>query len=141
VIYLKKILIDTMHIYALLTSKDRSYLELSRAIEEEKVAGVVSIITLTELVNILGKNIYRAKLNELLSSNLDIVDADRTIAIHAGELHMNYGLPIGDALIAATGITENVKHILTEDVGNGHFDSIKNLIKPINLKAALRLIK
>jgi len=141
VIVTKKILIDTTHIYALLTSKDRSYLEISKAIDAEKVTGVISVVTLTELINILGKNIYREKINELLSSNLEIVDADQTIAIRAGELHMNYGLPTGDALIAATGIIENVKHILTEDANNGHFDPIKNLIKPISLKTALKLIK
>lgn len=137
----RKILIDTMHIYALLTSKDRSYFEISKAIEDEKVMGVISVITLTELVNILGKKIYRVKMNELLSSNLDIIDANRTVAIRAGEIHMNFGLPMGDAVIAATGITENVKHILTDDVNNGHFDPVKHLIKPINLKAALKLIK
>jgi len=48
---------------------------------------------------------------------------------------MNQKLPLGDAVIAATGITENIKHVLT---GDGHFES-QNFIKPINLKTALKL--
>ncbi len=49
---------------------------------------------------------------------------------------MNQKLPIGDALIAATGINENIKYVLTED---GHFDASSNFIKPINLKTALKI--
>ncbi len=138
---MNNILIDTMHIYALLTSKNSSYVKLSQALDDEKITGVISATTLAELVNILGKDIYKKKLNELLSLNVDIIDIDRTIAIRAGELHMIYGLPLGDSLIAATGIIENVKHILTEDVYDGHFDAVKNLIKPINLNTALKMAK
>ena len=101
---------------------------------------MISVITLAELVNILSKDIYKEKIKDLLSSNLDVIDTDRTIAIRAGEMHMNYKLPLGDSLIAATGVIENVKHILTEDVDDGHFDAVKNLIKPINLKTALKMV-
>ena len=107
------ILIDTMHIMALLT----------------------------ELINLLGKDIYKQKIKELLSLKLVIVDANRTIAVRAGELHMNQKLPTGDALIAATGIVENIKHVLTEDANNGHFDAVKHLIKPIDLKTALKMAR
>src|SRR5574341_2118905 len=135
---MNKILIDTMHIYALLTSKDNSYVQFSQALDDEKIRGVISVTTLAELLIFLGKDIYRKKLNELLSLNLEIVDTERTIAIRAGELHMIYKLPLGDSLIAATGITEGIKHVLTDD---GHFDSIVNLIKPINLKTVLKMAR
>ncbi len=133
---MKKILIDTMHIYALLTSKDNSYVKLSQALDDERITGVISVTTLAELLIFLGDDIYKKKVNELLSLNLEIIDTDRTIAIQAGEFHMIYKIPLGDSLIAATGINENIKHILTDD---GHFDAIQNFIKPINLKTALRM--
>lgn len=133
-----KILIDTMHILELLTSKDNSYVKLSHKLDDEKITGVISVITLTELLIFLGKDIYKKKVNELLSLNLEIVDTDRTIAIRAGELHMTYKLPLGDSLIAATGINENIKHVLTDDA---HFDAVKKFIKPINLKTTLNMAR
>ncbi|TAN46964.1 MAG: PIN domain-containing protein, partial [Candidatus Methanoperedens sp.] len=95
---MNKILIDTMHILALLTSKDESYVKLSQALDDEKITGVISVTTLAELLIFLGNDIYKKKVNELLSLNLEIIDTDRTIAIRAGELHMTYKLPLGDAL-------------------------------------------
>jgi predicted nucleic acid-binding protein len=53
------------------------------------------------------------------------------------EIRLKYDIPTADSLIAATGIVENLKHILT---GDEHFDATKGLIKPIDLKAAMRLV-
>jgi predicted nucleic acid-binding protein len=131
-----KILIDTMHIYGLLTSKDDSYIKLSQALDAEKITGVISVTTLAEMLLFLGKDGYKNKLNELLSLNLEIIDTNQTIAIRAGEIHMIYKLPLGDSLIAATGMNENIKHVLTDD---GHFEAIQNIIKPINLKTVLKM--
>jgi predicted nucleic acid-binding protein len=131
-----KILIDTMHIYGLLTSKDDSYIKLSQALDAEKITGVISVTTLAEMLIFLGKDGYKNKLNELLSLNLEIIDTNQTIAIRAGEIHMIYKLPLGDSLIAATGMNENIKHVLTDD---GHFEAIQNIIKPINLKTVLKM--
>ncbi len=133
-----KILIDTMHIHDLLTEEEDEgpYFKLAEKIKKQKITGVISAVTLTELVIHLGKDIYRQKLKELVSSNLVIVDINQRIAIRAGELHMNQKLPLGDALIAATGITENIKHVLTDDE---HFDLSVKFIKPINLNTALKM--
>jgi predicted nucleic acid-binding protein len=133
-----KILIDTMHIYDLLLSKDESYAKFSQALDDEKIIGVISVTTLAEMLILLGKDIYKQKLNELLSLNLEIIGTDQTTAIRAGEIHMIYKLPLGDSLIAATGMTENIKHVLTDDA---HFDAIQNIIKPINLKTALKMCR
>jgi predicted nucleic acid-binding protein len=131
-----KLLIDTMPIHELLTEPERGdYFKFAEKIQNQKITGVISAVTLAELISHLGKDIYRQKIKELFSSKLIIVDVSQGIAICAGELHMNQKLPLGDALIAATGITENIKHVLTED---GHFDA-QNFIKPINLKTALKL--
>lgn len=77
-------------------------------------------------------------LNRLVTSNLIFVDVNRMIAISAGKLRMGYDIPTADSLIAAAGIVENVKHILTDDE---HFDAIKSLLKPVNLKTALKMAK
>ncbi len=131
-----KLLIDTMPIYELLTEQEKGdYFKLAEKIQDQKITGVISAVTLSELISHLGKDIYMQKIKELFSSKLIIVEVSQGIATRAGELHMNQKLPLGDALIAATGITENIKHVLTED---GHFDS-QNFIKPINLKTALKL--
>lgn len=135
---MNKILIDTMHIVSLLTDECNSYHELSQALDDEKITGVVSVVTITELIKILGEKIYMEKINELVSLNVIIVDIDQTIAIRAGELRMRYGLPTGDSLIAAAGIIENIKHVLTDDA---HFDAVRNFIKPINLKTALKMAR
>ena len=135
---MNKILIDTMHVADILI--DDSYFELAQAVENKKILGFVSAITLTELVKIRGiknkEKMYNT-LNQLLSSNLIFLDVTQKIAITAGEIRLKYDIPTADSLIAATGIVENIKHILTDDE---HFDATKGLIKPIDLKAAMRLV-
>lgn len=93
-------------------------------------------MTLTEIINFL-RDVYKEKINGLLSSKLDIIDIDRTIAIRGGEFHKNTSRSTGDSLIAATGVLENVKHILTDDT---HFDDF-NYLKKINLKTALKMAR
>lgn len=76
------------------------------------------MITITELIKIRGmkdKESMRSDLGKLITSNLFFVHVDRTIAACAGELRLKYDIPTADSLIAATGIIENVKHILTDD--------------------------
>jgi predicted nucleic acid-binding protein len=128
-----------MHVADLLI--DDSYFELAESIHNKKITGLASVITITELIKIRGmkdKERMHSDLGKLITSNLIFVDVDRTIAIRAGELRLKYDIPTADSLIAATGMVENVKHILTDD---DHFNSVKNLIKPIDLKTALKLIK
>ncbi len=60
---MNKILIDKMHIYALLTGEDGSYVKLSQALDDEKITGVISVTTLAELLIFLGKDIYKKKSN------------------------------------------------------------------------------
>jgi predicted nucleic acid-binding protein len=128
-----------MHVADMLI--DDSYFELAQSIHNKKIRGIASVITITELIKIRGMKDterMRSDLGKLVTSNLIFIDVDRTIAIKAGELRLRYDIPTADSLIAATGIVENVKHILTDD---DHFDSVKNLLKTVDLKTALKLIK
>jgi predicted nucleic acid-binding protein len=132
-----RILIDTMHIADILI--DDSYIELAKALQNKKITGLVSVVTLTELIKIRGNKDNKrmhSDLNNLIASNLVFVDVSDTIAIRAGELRLKYDIPTIDSIIAATGIVNNVKHILTDD---DHFKPLKNIIKPIDLKNALKL--
>lgn len=47
---------------------------------------------------------------------------------------MKYNIPTIDSIIAATGIVENIKHVLTYD--RRHFEHVKN-IRIIDLKTAI----
>ncbi len=132
------ILIDTMHVADILI--DDSYFELAQAIQNKTMVGLASVITLTELMKIRGmrdKVKMYGNLDRLLTSNLVFMDVDSTIAMRAGELRLKYDIPTADSLIAATGIVGNVKHILTDDE---HFKPLKNIIKPIDLRTALKLV-
>ncbi len=132
------ILIDTMHVADILI--DDSYFELALAIQNKTMTGLASVITLTELVKIRGmkdKEKMYSDLDGLLTSSLVFMDVDSTIAMRAGELRLKHDIPTADSLIAATGIVGNVKHILTDDE---HFKTLKNIIKPIDLRTALKLV-
>ncbi len=47
---MNKILIDTMYISALLSNKNSPYFDFAQAVEDDKITGIVSVVTLTELV-------------------------------------------------------------------------------------------
>ena len=135
-----RILIDTMHLASLLIEKDKDgpYLQLARAIKNQKIIGVVSVVTLTELIKNLGEE-NRQKITELTYTNLVFINVTQKIASHAGDLRLKYDIPTIDSLIAATGIVENTKHVLTFD--KRHFEKLKNLIKIISLEKALDMSK
>ena len=131
-------LIDTMYIAALLA--DEKLKRLAIAIDDEKIDAIVSVISLTELVKILGSKDERRMRNtirKLKSSNLRIVDVTSVIAERAGEIRLHYDIPTADALICSTGIVSNAKHVLTDDK---HFEATSKLIKPLDLKKLLKMI-
>jgi len=132
-----KILIDTMHIAALLTDENESYFELAQAVKDQKIIGVVSVVTLTELIKNLGIE-NRKRILDLTSTNLVFINVTQRIAMHAGDLRLKYDIPTIDSIIAATCIAENIKHILTYD--RRHFEPIKK-IKIIDLKMAINMAK
>ena len=133
-----KVLIDTMYIAALLA--DEKLKRLAIAIDDEKIDAIASVISLTELVKILGSKDERRMRNtirKLKSSNLRIVDVTSVIAERAGEIRLHYDIPTADALICSTGIVSNAKHVLTDDK---HFEATSKLIKPLDLRGLLKII-
>ncbi len=138
---MNKILIDTMYIEAILSRDEPPYTDFADAIDDGKIIGMSSTVSLTELIKNLGMkdtNRMQTTVGQLKSSEIILVNVTQKIAVRAGELRLRYDIPTVDSLIAATGIVENVGHILTDD---DHFDPLINLIKPIDMKKALKLAK
>ncbi len=139
---MNKILIDTMYIEEIFSKEELPYTTFADAIDNGKIIGISSVVSLTELIKNLGiKNINRMQttIEELKSSEIILVDVDQRIAEQAGELRLRYDIPTVDSMIAATGIIEGVKHVLTRDLR--HFEPVKNLIKIIDLKTALKMAR
>jgi len=133
-----KILLDTMAVLELLSNPQ--YKKLAAALDEQKMNGVISTISLTEIYKVIGMDDER-KARELVArivaSKLELREVDATVARKAGELKLHYRMPTADSLIAATGIVAGATHVLTEDQ---HFQAIKTLIKPIGFRQAERMI-
>ena len=125
-----------MYIIDLLS--DPNFKDITTKMDEGLLQGMVSVVTITELVKILGKKDekrMRSTLSRLHSSNLSIIEVSWQIAQKAGEIRLKYGIPTIDSIICATGILNGAKHILTRDKD---FNMVQNLIKPINEKQLRR---
>jgi len=137
---MNRILIDTMYIEEIFSSEETPYTKFADAIDDGKIMGISSVVSLTELIKNLGMkdmNRMHTTVRDLKSSAIILIDVDQRIAERAGELRLRYDIPTIDSMIAATGIVEGVKHVLTRDMR--HFESIKNMIKIIDLKTALKM--
>jgi predicted nucleic acid-binding protein len=63
-----------------------------------------------------GKDTADIRINTILSSRLQTVNLDPSIAIEAAKLRCKYGeLPTADAVIAATAIATSCDYVLTDD--------------------------
>ena len=125
-----RILIDTMYIIDLLS--DPSFEDITSKLDESNLHGLMSVVTITELVKILGKKDelrMRTTLSKLHSSKLSIIEVSWQVAQKAGEIRLKYDIPTIDSIIFATGIINGAKHILTRDKD---FRTVKNLIKTID---------
>jgi len=133
-----KILLDTMAVLELLSNPQ--YKKLAAALDDQKINGVISTISLTEIYKVIGMDDER-KARELVvrivASKLELREVDAAVAKKAGELKLHYRMPTADSLIAATGIVAGATHVLTEDQ---HFQAIKTLIKPVGFKRVERMV-
>lgn len=132
-------MIDTTHLILML--EDADYKTLFEMIDNKRIEGIISVVSLTEITKVLGKRDLAKARNirfQIKGSNLIIAPIDTRIAEKAGEIRIDHDIPTIDAIICATGIVRGAKHILTADT---HFEATKNLIKPIDLKKAIELGK
>lgn len=139
---MNKILIDTMWLEAIFTREEPPYTTFADAIDDGKIIGISSVVSIAEMIKNLGrKDEERMKrtIQELKGSEIILVNVTLGIAERAGELRLKYDIPTADSMIAATGIVENVKHVLTNDTR--HFGRVKNLIKIKDIKKVLDMTK
>lgn len=128
-----KILLDTMYILKIL--KNEEMREIARLIDQRKIAALTSTINLIETYTILAKRDKTKAMKDitrLRASELKVYDVTSSLIETSGDFRNRYNLPLADSIIAATGVTKRATHILTNDA---HFNEVKKLIKPIDLKA------
>ena len=132
-------LLDTMYVIDLLSSREME--PLAEAISSGRFEAIVSVVSITEILNVLGRKdeaLLKGVLDRLLSSEFLLADTTYAIAHRAGILKLRQGIPTADALIAATGIQYGASHLLTDD---SHFSAVKGLIKPVNLKQLMAMVR
>lgn len=86
-------------------------------IEGNKLRGVASIISKTELLSLKRPNSGLSKLKDQFEStpNLTVYYVDDRIALKAAELRRKYGFRLPDAIQLATAIVAKARAFLTND--------------------------
>lgn len=103
-------------------------------IERGEIRGSISSLTVSELFYILarfkGSDFARIVLNYIKASNINVIGVDTEIAEKGGEFKFIYGgkgskkgLPIADAIIAATAWKEKAMLVTTDE----HFGKIREI--------------
>ena len=92
---------------------------------------LIPSIVIAEYIKIaggkLGFDAALTHINEIEDRGAIIVELDRKTAVEAGKVLLkNQGMPMADALIAATSLTHKAEHILTDD---SHFQEMGFKIK------------
>jgi ribonuclease VapC len=91
--------------------------ELLAKVDEGKVEGLISSITLTEIHYVysgaVGKDTAKKRVEQVQMSKLRIVSIDAEVAVKAGE-YRTHAIPIADALIAGCTWFTNAR-IVTDD--------------------------
>lgn len=137
---------DTSALLAYLKGEEPEASELERiilAVEQKKVNGIISTITMTEIYYILAsESVKRAeeRFEELEKSMLKKVPIDIPIAKQAGKLKAKYKISIADCIIAATAIDGETKIII---VSRKNIEDFKRIveIKALLPKEALNFLR
>lgn len=104
----------------------RQVQQILEMIEDTKLEGYVSAITLTEIYYFYfrkSKKIADEKADQLKYSALKIVPIEDQVGIQAGNFKGKYAIPITDSLIGATAFLLNAK-VISDDP---HFEKIKEI--------------
>ncbi|MBN1964723.1 MAG: type II toxin-antitoxin system VapC family toxin [Anaerolineae bacterium] len=106
---------------------------IMREIDTGTLAGVTSVVTLTEVLTMPLKtgrpDIAQAYRNILIDSrHFTLVAVDVAIAEHAAELRARHNLRTPDALQVATALQTGCDAFLTNDLGIKRVDEVRVLI-------------
>jgi len=120
-----KYLFDTKALIAFFNNEEGAdFVEkLLREVDEGRVEGFVSSITLTEIYHLYlgraGEKIAKKRVEQIRLSNLKVIAIDERIALKAGEYKAR-AIPIADALIAASAHFAGAK-LVSDD---RHFEGL-----------------
>jgi len=120
-----KYLLDTKALIAFFNNENgaENVEKILSDIDENKVEGFVSAITLTEIYYLYsrrsGESFAKKRIEQIKLSNLKMIVIDEAIAIKAGEYKIK-AIPIADALIAASAYFVGAK-VVTDDE---HFEKL-----------------
>ena len=126
------ILLDTLPLVDFFKGQSETVNKIILDSEQGKVKLGISAVTLSELFYILAdfRGIYFSKICiENIKAQLEVIPLDAELAEKAGELKFLYagkgkkGLPMADAIIAATALINNAQ-LITSDP---HFEKIKGV--------------
>lgn len=121
-----KYLLDTKALIAFFNNENgaENVEKILSDIDENKVEGFVSAITLTEIYYLYsrrsGESFAKKRIEQIKLSNLKMVVIDDEIAIKAGKYKVK-AIPIADALIAASAYFIGAK-VVTDDE---HFEKLE----------------
>jgi ribonuclease VapC len=121
-----KYLLDTKALIAFFNNEEgaETVEKILSDIDENKVEGFVSAITLTEIYYLYsrrsGESFAKKRIEQIKRSNLKMVVIDDEIAIKAGEYKIK-AIPIADALIATSAYFIGAK-VVTDDE---HFEKFE----------------
>jgi len=97
---------------------------LLKEVESDRREGFVSTVSLTEIYYLyfrrFGAKAAEERTEQVKYSNLKTIAIDAEIAINAGKYKAEKGIPIADALIAATALATKSKIITADE----HFEGL-----------------
>ncbi|MDO8633708.1 MAG: PIN domain-containing protein [archaeon] len=120
-----KILFDTSALIAFANKEKpaKKIKEIVQAVEKGKINGIISGITLTEIIYIVGRKSEQKAFNIIAfveESRLEIIGCTKDLFVAAGHIKMKYkekNLSIADCIIIATAVNEKADEVLSLDRG------------------------
>jgi predicted nucleic acid-binding protein len=117
-----KVLIDTGIFVNVLNgeSDSESSARLLKKVHNKQIQGVISTITLSEILSIFYRISERRTMKskiyvETIVGSKNMIPVFRAIAELAGKIKASYKLPLGDALIVSTAVLTGCDYITTRD--------------------------
>lgn len=116
----KRICIDTNIIIYFLQANplfERSVKSIFSKITKGEIRGIISVISISEILSLQASQRELKKLKEVLLTipNLEILDVNQKIAEEAAKIRRNYHFRLPDSILLATAKISKAKIFITND--------------------------
>ena len=138
-----EIVIDT-NVFLNVKNREQPYFNYSKSLLDSVDDGLNKAFLSTVVIAEICSGYYLTReieekeeflLHVLSSQNYEVVDVNVSIADEAARIRSDTGLKLPDAIIAATGIIEKAKYVVTNDT-----DSFKKTSKAIGVRTPKEFI-